>query len=68
VRCGVAQIRRKAIPAPVQLHREYEGHPDGAPNVLALALEHLRTPWTGPLALVAFGPGLTADALLVERT
>jgi len=38
-----------------------------SPTVLAITREHLRETWSGLLALVAFGPGLTADAILVER-
>lgn len=38
-----------------------------SPTVLAITREHLKESWRGPLALVAFGPGLTADALLVAR-
>jgi len=39
-----------------------------SPTVLAITQEHLRESWTGPLALVAFGPGLTADAIMFERS
>jgi predicted naringenin-chalcone synthase len=38
-----------------------------SPTVLAILSEHLREEWNGRAVLVAFGPGLTADALVVER-
>ncbi len=38
-----------------------------SPTVLAILAEHLREAWVGKAVLVAFGPGLSADALLVER-
>jgi alkylresorcinol/alkylpyrone synthase len=36
-------------------------------TVLATLADDLGGAWHGPLALLAFGPGLTADAMLVER-
>ncbi len=36
-------------------------------TVLAILAGELDSDWTGPVPLIAFGPGLTADALLVER-
>ncbi len=36
-------------------------------TVMGIVERELCTPWTGQLALLAFGPGLTADALLIER-
>lgn len=36
-------------------------------TVLAILEQEMRSAWSGPLGMVAFGPGLTAEALLVER-
>jgi predicted naringenin-chalcone synthase len=36
-------------------------------TILAIVARQTREVWQGPLALVAFGPGLTADGLLLER-
>jgi len=36
-------------------------------TVLAILERDLGQTWTGELAMIAFGPGLTADAMLVER-
>jgi predicted naringenin-chalcone synthase len=38
-----------------------------SPTVLAILARHLHDPWCGLAVLLAFGPGLTADALVVER-
>lgn len=37
-------------------------------TVLTVLEQQLSTAWTGPLALLACGPGLTIDGLLLERT
>lgn len=37
-------------------------------TVLAVLEKQLTTAWNGPLALLACGPGLTIDGLLLERT
>jgi alpha-pyrone synthase len=44
-----------------------EGGNRSSATVMTIVERELRTPWQGPLALLAFGPGLTADALLIER-
>lgn len=36
-------------------------------TVLAILAEQCRERWSGPLAMYAFGPGLTAEGLLIER-
>ncbi|MEK7414960.1 MAG: type III polyketide synthase [Planctomycetota bacterium] len=36
-------------------------------TVLAMLADQCQQPWSGPLAMYAFGPGLTAEGLLLER-
>jgi predicted naringenin-chalcone synthase len=36
-------------------------------TVLAILADEVRDSWRGPLGMMAFGPGLTAEALLLER-
>ena len=36
-------------------------------TVLAILADSLAQPWTGPAVLTAFGPGLTAEAIRVDR-
>lgn len=36
-------------------------------TIFAILADTCATPWSGPIALYAFGPGLTAEALLLER-
>lgn len=36
-------------------------------TILAIIGEMCRTPWSGPLAAYAFGPGLTAEGILLHR-
>ncbi|MBA3710686.1 MAG: type III polyketide synthase [Planctomycetes bacterium] len=36
-------------------------------TVLAILADELATPWSGAMGMFAFGPGLTAEALLLER-
>ncbi len=36
-------------------------------TILAIIADLCATPWHGPLAAFAFGPGLTAEAILLER-
>jgi len=36
-------------------------------TVLAILADACRNPWSGPVAVYAFGPGLTAEGLLLER-
>lgn len=36
-------------------------------TILAILAEECRQPWTGQLAVYAFGPGLTAESMLLER-
>ncbi len=36
-------------------------------TVLAILAEEIRQPWRGNIGMLAFGPGLTAEALLLER-
>ncbi|MBA2480220.1 MAG: type III polyketide synthase [Planctomycetes bacterium] len=36
-------------------------------TVLAILADELTRPWSGPMGMFAFGPGLTAEALLLER-
>ncbi len=36
-------------------------------TILAILEDELRAPWRGEVGLMAFGPGLTAEAMLLER-
>lgn len=36
-------------------------------TILAIVDKELDAPWSGPIATMAFGPGLTAEGLLLER-
>ncbi len=36
-------------------------------TILAIMDRELATPWSGPIAALAFGPGLTAEGLVLER-
>jgi alpha-pyrone synthase len=44
-----------------------EGGNRSSATVIAILEREMRQEWRGPVALIAFGPGLTADALLLER-
>lgn len=44
-----------------------EGGNRSSATIMTILERELRSDWRGDLALVAFGPGLTADALVVER-
>ncbi|HEX3132254.1 MAG TPA: 3-oxoacyl-[acyl-carrier-protein] synthase III C-terminal domain-containing protein, partial [Planctomycetota bacterium] len=44
-----------------------EGGNRSSATIMTILERELRTDWRGDIALVAFGPGLTADALVVER-
>ena len=48
-------------------HELAEGGNRSSATVLAILEREMRQPWSGPVVLMAFGPGLTADALLLER-
>jgi predicted naringenin-chalcone synthase len=36
-------------------------------TVLAIIADQCRSAWSGPLVAFAFGPGLTAEGILLER-
>jgi predicted naringenin-chalcone synthase len=44
-----------------------EGGNRSSGTVLAILRAETAAPWRGPLGMIAFGPGLTAEALLLER-
>jgi alpha-pyrone synthase len=44
-----------------------EGGNRSSATIMTILERELRSDWRGDLAMMAFGPGLTADALLVER-
>jgi len=44
-----------------------EGGNRSSATIMTILERELRTDWRGDIAMVAFGPGLTADALIVER-
>ncbi len=37
-------------------------------TILAILADELATPWQGEIGMMAFGPGLTAEAMLLERS
>jgi len=62
--------RKLALPDSVLAsshHTLAEGGNRSSGTILAIIQEELRQPWSGRLGTMAFGPGLTAEAMLFER-